>query len=49
MHGGSLENGMNKEVRLVAEKRHRTQAASDRGDKHRITGTDKHQTEWIKT
>lgn len=40
---------MNKEVRLMAEKQQRAQAASDRGDKHRITGTDGHQTEWIKT
>lgn len=34
LHGGSLENGMEREVRLVAEKRHRVQALCSSREKH---------------
>lgn len=45
LHRGSLEDGMEKEVRLVAEKRHRLRGAAETSTGSR---TDKHQTEGIK-
>lgn len=37
LHRGSLENGMEREVRLVAGKRPRVQAVCGSGNKHSIT------------
>lgn len=45
LHRGSLENGMEREVRLVAEKRPGVQAVCGSGNKHSITRADTHQTE----
>lgn len=49
LHRGSLENGMEREVRLVAGKRPRVQAVCGSGNKHSITRADTHQTEGRKT